>query len=113
MSAEWSADMAISAASDRSLIIWDLIEHQPLRILTMPGSAEVTVLQVNWDAFDRDLLRWRAEAEEARRIEAERIAAEAKAERDRWERLAAEAAAKNEARKLAAAASAEAVLQRR
>jgi hypothetical protein len=52
--------MAISAASDHSLIMWDLCEYQPLRIFTIPGSAEVTALQVNWDAVDRDLPSWRS-----------------------------------------------------
>lgn len=53
--ADWSADMAISASSDRSLIVWDLATHQSLHILRIPGSAEVTALQVNWDAVDKDM----------------------------------------------------------
>lgn len=52
--AKWSDDIAISAANDRTLIIWDLAERVALQVLRISGCAEITAMQVNWDAVDRN-----------------------------------------------------------
>lgn len=52
--ANWTSLIAMSAADDGELIVWDLIKYRALRSLWVPGNAEVTAMSIKSDAFLRE-----------------------------------------------------------